>query len=317
MITRPKGALSWAVSLLALAVTATAQTPPQPQPAPQSAFAALISIYLARDASGHSPSVDDIAGIAALNPPPESNAVHEAVPLLLKALADPDVPLHTFALTALTGLQAQPTAPPAQPNVPQPPPGPLYYKPEIAKQLAPIIPQIAAHLADDAQSDRLLAANVLGGFTPDPPAAVFPPLIAYLKRDDAISQVGFVVVTDLLQLGVTDEVATAITRYLARRDQTSESRSNLADLIASNPHQSQAINHSLLAYLDSDDNSLRARVILSLPQMDLAPGDFATAQSRVNILATNPNENLQVINAAKSVTGCWTAVKMVSGCPVY
>jgi hypothetical protein len=293
-------------------------TQPQPAPQPQSPFAALISIYLTRDASGHSPTADDISAMATLTPTPAPDAVREAIPLLLKALDNPDIPLHTFALTALTGLQTPATTTPTQtPTLPGAPPPPLNYKPEIARLLAPIVPQISTHLTEDSQPDRLLTAAILGGFTPDPPAAVFPPLIAFLKRDDAISPVGLAVVTALLQLGPSDDSVTAITRYLRRPDQTSDSRTNLTDLIASNPHQSQAINKALLTYLDTDDNSLRARVILSLPQLDLAPEQFRDMQSYVLQLTANTSENLQVITAAKAVSPCWTAVKMPTGCPVY
>ena len=176
------------------------------QPAPQSPFAALISIYLARDASGHSPTPDDISAMATLTPAPAPDAVREAIPLLLKALDNPDIPLHTFALTALTGLQTPATATPTQTaTLPGAPPPPLNYKPEIARLLAPIVPQISTHLTEDSQPDRLLTATILGGFTPDPTPTVFPPLIAFLKRDDAISPVGLAVVTALLQLGPTDD----------------------------------------------------------------------------------------------------------------
>ena len=42
---------------------------------------------------------------------------------------------------------------------------------------------------------------LLGGFTPDPPASVYAPLLAFLKRDDAPGPIGLAVVTDLLQIG--------------------------------------------------------------------------------------------------------------------
>ena len=82
-------------------------------------------------------------------------------------------------------------------------------------------------------------------------------------------------------------------------------------------HQSQTLNKSLLNYINSDDDSLRARVILSLPQLDLAADVFADMQSRVSVLAANTSENLQVVTAAKAVTGCWSETKMTSGCPKY
>ncbi len=100
----------------------------------------------------------------------------------------------------------------------------------------------------------MLTATILGGFTPDPPTAVYPPLLAYLKRDDAIGPVGLAVVSDLLQIApVNDATADAITRYLRRSDQTSDSRANLADMIATKPNQSQAVNKALLVISTPDE----------------------------------------------------------------
>jgi hypothetical protein len=289
-------------------------------PSPQSPFAGLIAEFLHRDANGHSPTPEEISGMASLQPPPDAASIAEAMPYLLKALADPDIPLHTFALTAIAGLLTIPPAPAGtDPNAPVASAGPAIYKPEVAKVLTPYIPQIASHLtSEEAPSNRLLTTTILGGFTPDPPAVVYAPLLAYLKRDDAIGPVGLAVVSDLIQFGPpSDDTATAIARFLRRSDQTSDSRANLADLIATSANQSQTLNKSLLLYLDSDDNSLRARVILSLPQLDLAPDVFADTKSRVEQLAGNSSENLQVITAAKSVATCWTSTRMASGCPTY
>jgi hypothetical protein len=126
------------------------------------------------------------------------------------------------------------------------------------------------------------------------------------------------VVQDLLQLGpLTPDTATALSTYLRRSDQTADSRANLIDAIAASSNQSQSLNKTLLVFLDSDDPSLRARVILSLPQMDLAPDVFADTKSRIDTLAANDQENPQIIRAAKAVSPCWTAVHMATGCPVY
>ena len=288
--------------------------------APKSPFAGLIAEYLRRDANGHSPSADEISAMAALQPQPDAASIAEAMPYLLKALANPDIPLHSFALTAIAGLQSPTTEPVAAlpADVPAPPAPPLY-KGDVAKVLAPYIPQIASHLTnEESQQNRLLVATILGGFTPNPPTTVYGPLLAYLKRDDAIGPVGQSVVSDLLQIApVSDDTAEAIAHYLRRSDQNSDSRANLADMIASKPNQSQAVNKVLLQYLFSDDNSLRARVILSLPQLDLSADVFADTKSRIDRIASDPSENLQVVTAAKSVTTCWTAIKMASGCPVY
>jgi hypothetical protein len=260
----------------------------------------------------------------------------ELLPLLAKALSAPDVAIRQYGLAMLIGMQSlpdpvvvAPVAAPAEGVAPAPAPvtvtvkgsvasGPAAYKGDIAKALAPAIPGIGARLTDDDPDNRGLAATVLGGFAPDPPAAVFAPLLAYLKRDDAAGPVGLAVVTDLLQFGrLSDDTAAAISRYLRRPDQSTAERTELVETIASQSNQSQAVNKTLLGYLDSDDAGLRARVILSLPQLDLAPDLFAATRTRVTDLSAGGQDSLPVVNAAKAVAGCWTAVKMTSGCPVY
>jgi len=308
--------LATTLTLILSTVPAPAQSPPAPQP--KTPFAGLIAAYLTREADGHSPTQDEIAAMASLKPAPDAASVAEAMPLLLKALDSSDTPLRTFALTAITGLEQPPGG-----TVAEPPPStssavPNVFPPAIAHSLSPYIAQLAVHLVEESEANRLLTATLLGGFSPDPPAPVYPPLVAYLKRDDAVSPVGLAVVTDLLNLGpISATTADAVSRYLRRPDQTADSRANLADLIPSAPNQSQAVNKTLLLYLNSDDDSLRARVLLSLPQLDLAPDVFADAKARVEQLAANPNENLQVVTAAKAVAPCWTAPKMPTGCPAY
>jgi len=301
-----------------LAMSGIRQQSQSETPAPKSPFAGLIAEYLRRDTSGHSPTPEEIAAMDSLQPPPDAASISEAMPYLLKALASSDVPMRTFALTAISGLQS-PVAESASGDGNVKPNMPAQFKPDMTKVLTPYIPQIAAHLtSEDGKENRLLVAAILGGFTPNPPSAVYPPLLAYLKRDDAISPVGQAVVADLIQLGpANDDTAAAITRYIRRTDHTPDSRSNLADTIASAPNQSQAVDRALLFYLDSDDSSLRARVILSLPQLDLSPEVFADTKARVERIAIDPSENLQVVTAAKSISPCWTGPKMTSVCPVY
>ncbi|ADW68557.1 hypothetical protein [Granulicella tundricola] len=289
--------------LLAAATLASAQEAPKPGPLAWS-FAELLS----RSSNGHSPTQDEIAAAGQVTA--NAAALREALPLILKALENPDEPVRAYALTTLVSLEA-----PADPATPA---APIAYKSEFQKILTPAIPKIAAHLTDESQGDRILTAAILGGFSPDPPASIYPPLFAYLKRDDGVGTVGQAVVEDILQLGpIHDDAAAAIISYLHRPDQTSDSRSNLVEAIATHPFQSQSVNKVLLGYLDSDDPSLRARLILSLPQLDLAPDVFTETRERVTQLTANDQESLAVVNAAKSVATCWTAVKMASGCPVY
>lgn len=292
------------VFAVALAGRASAQDAP-------ATLAARTAAVLQRESSGHSPTDDDINSATQQTATPDQ--LREALPNLLKLLALPDAPARTYALSVLIALQA-PAEKSPDPN--QPPP-PASYSADTTRVLAPAIPEIAKHLTDEAIPNPSLTANVLGGFVRDTPPAVFPPLYAYLQRDGAIAGVGFEVVQDLLQLGpLSMNSAVAIGRYLRRRDQTPGSRANLVDAISGTTNQSQPLNKTLLEYLDSDDASLRARLILSLPQLDLAPDVFADARSRVNTLAENANESLPVTNAAKAITTCWTAPR-TPNCPAY
>jgi hypothetical protein len=257
------------------------------------------------------------------------------VPLLAKALGDSDVAVRQYGLAMLVGMQslpdpvvAAPAAAPANGIAPVAAApvtakgpgatGPATYKSEVAKALVPAIPAIGMRLSDDDPDNRQLAATVLGGFAPDPPTIVSSLLLGYLKRDDAVGAVGLAVVSDLFQFGkVSNDTAAAIVRYLRRPDQTAAARSELVEAIASQTNQSQVVNKGLLAYLDSDDAELRARVILSLPQLDLAPDVFTETKARIADIAAGGQDSLQVVNAAKSVSGCWTTVKMATGCPMY
>jgi hypothetical protein len=317
-----------ATAILLMAIPCAAQTPP---------LAARVNEVLNRLDSGHSPSADDIAAIQSLDPAPDAPAVAEALPAIRKALASHDGDVRSYALTLLTALEAAPVAPAAPPQrdftaaipreqAPKPDQPPAittaHYPPAVAAVLTPAIPEIAAHLTDDSQANRLLTTAILAGFIPNPPTAVYPPLLAFLHRDAAIGPTGAEVVADLLTLGpITAETATTVANYLNRRDQTSSTRSSLVDSIANKPYQSLEINQALLAYLNSDDNSLRARVILSLPQLELSPETFTELKNRISELAAidpaSGQENLQVITAAKAVTSCWRSIRMTSGCPNY
>ena len=279
-------------------------------------LAPRIAEVLHRASNGHSPAPEEIAPMATISQPAAPD-LEACVPLLLKALENTDASVRTYALTTLTGLQTTDAPPEAPTSLPGTPPASAY-KPEVSLLLAPAIPRLAAHLTEESPTNRALTASVLGGFSAAPPPSIFPPLYAFLKRDDAIGPIGLAVVSDLLQLGpISADTATAVAHFIRRSDQTPDSRANLADLIATKPNQSQSLNKSLLAYLDSDDPSLRARLILSLPQLDLAPDVFADTRARISQLAENTGENLQVINASKSVASCWTATRMLTGCPAY
>ncbi len=269
--------------------------------------------------NGNTPSQQEIVA-AANQPQPEKDDLHIALPLVLKALDSTDRDVLAFTLFTLSGLEVMPEKP-AGVKGPEPPPSAPsigIYKGYVATELAPAIPKIAAHLTDEAEMNRGTTVTILQGFAPNPPASVYPPLLDYLKRDDAISVTGEAVVGALLCFGAPrQDVAGAIEGYLGRSDQTARSRADLIDVVALAPYQSQAVNGALLGYLDSDDASVRARLILSLPQLDLSPEVFADTKAKVSILAANQGESLPVINAAKAVLGCWTGPKMPTPCPVY
>jgi hypothetical protein len=283
---------------------------------------------LQRSASGHSPTTEEIQaveGAPGLTDPAVAKAL---VPLLTQALANSDAAMRGYALAMLVGMQSLPEAPAADGTVPAPATkaapgttptaGPAAYKADVAEALVPAVAAIAARLTDDDPQNRGLTATVLGGFSPDPPPAVYPPLLTYLKRDDATGAVALAVVTDLLQIGpVSDETAAEIARYLRRTDLTPDAQANLVEAIAGRPNQNQAVDKALLSYLDSDDANLRARVILSLPQLNLAPELFADTKARVAGIASGGQDSLADVNAAKAVARCWTQVKMTTGCPQY
>ena len=290
------------------------------QTAPQPTLATRLSEVLSRDQNGHSPTDEDLNSALTIKPSAGADEVSAALPLLKQALVSHDAPVRTYALNLLAGLenpdnQADPAAPAA--DAPAVPPAPLL-KPPVAAALASALPQITACLTDDVPTNRVLASSILGGFAGNSPASVYAPLYAFLKRDDAIGPVGTTVVADLLVLApLSPESEAAIARYIHRSDQTPDSQANLVDAIGTSPNQTQTLNKSMLSFLAADDPNLRARVILSLPALDLAPDVFADTRTRVAQLVDNSSENLQVVNAAKAVAPCWTSTKMTSGCPTY
>ena len=297
----------------------------------QPPFVAQITDMLKQGGSGHSPTSDEIMAVESESGLTNGQTAQTLEPLLKRALTDPDAAMRQYGLAMLVGVQTLPESPAAapgaaasagaavKPNKMSPAqPVPAVFQADVARAIAPLIPLIGARLTDEDPQNRELAATDLGGFAPNPPASVYIPLLDFLKRDDAVGPVGLAVVVDLLQIGpVNDDTAAAITRYLRRSDQTIDSRSNLVEAIAGKPNQSQAVDKALLGYLDSDDDSLRSRVILSLPAFDLPPDVFAQMKTRVSDIASGGQDSLQVVNAAKSVAGCWTQVKMATGCPVY
>jgi hypothetical protein len=325
-----------AVGLLGFSVgTGLAQDADQ---ASQPTVAAQMADMLGRAGSGHSPTADEIRAVEGLPGLTDAKVAKELEPLMEKALANPDAAVRGYGLAMLVGMQSLPdvatdgsgagaaspvAAPASAPNATKngsltATAGPAAYKGDVGKVLAPLAPAIGKELTDDDPDNRLMAANALGGFTPDPPAAVYAALLSFLKRDDAIGAVGVAVVGDLLQMGpLSDDKASAIVQYLRRSDQTPDAQANLVEAIAAKPYQNKIVDKAVVSYMDADDASLRARVILSLPALDLSSDTFTDTKAKVDGIASGGQENPQVVSAAKAVTGCWTQVKMTAGCPVY
>jgi hypothetical protein len=325
-----------AATFLLLALTVAplrAQDDAAPQ---QPSLAAQLSSMLHRESDGHSPTPEEIQTVEGLPGVTDPAAANALVPLLTKALGDSDQSIRAYALAMLVGMQALPD-PPAAPAAASsdaaapaaPPPaqggtaailaasGPAVYKPEVTKALLPLIPAIAAKLTDDSTDNRGLAATVLTGFGANAPASVFAALTGFLRRDDAASSTGVSVVSALLQMGTPSaETATAIARFLGRPDLNTDLKADLVETITGKPNQNQAVDKALTGYLDADDAGLRSRVILSLPKLDLSPDTFAAVKARVANIADGGQDALPVVTAAKSVTGCWTQVRMPSGCPL-
>ena len=307
---------------------------PQTNP-PEISLASQLTTMLHRNAGGHSPTEEEIRAVETESGVSDPKLAREAAPFLLASLSSADSAMRGYGLAALIGMQIAPDSESAteperasqrshvvdgnannHSQRAQTAPSTAAFEATVADVLAPLVPAIAARLIDDNPDNRSLAATVLGGFAATPPATIFPPLYGYLRRDDAIGQTGLTVVSDLLQLGhVSPQTASAVGKYLRRPDQTLAARTDLLEMIAAKPEQSQAVNQALVSYLDSDDEGLRSRVILSLPQLDLSPEVFAHFKARVAELAASNQDSLQVSNAAKAVTTCWTAVRITQGCP--
>lgn len=326
------------VLFLLTACMATAMLPAQGVADQSSAaYPASWADLLHRAGNGHSPTPEEIAAAGSPVTQPDGKSVKAAVPLIRNALAYPDAQVRAFALAALIGLQVPPTSAEEKPVTPigdqaapqaavqavvgpksdAPTAPPTAFRLDIAVALAPILPELGKELTDDVSTNRILAATALSGFASKPPDGIDVPLLAYLRRDDGTGPVGVAVVDDLLLLGpLSTEAASGIIRYLRRTDQTADTRSSLIESVAGHSNQNQSVDQALVAYLSTDDPAVRARLILSLPQLDLAPDVFADTRSRVSILAADDQENPQVIRAAKAVVPCWTATRMSTGCPV-
>jgi HEAT repeat protein len=260
---------------------AQTQTPPSSLPS-------LLSEVVSRANSGNNSSAfDAVMQLAeAIGKAPLSD-IKEVLPEILNAMDDKKPAVRTLALTALVAVENRPSN-------------------DALPLLEPELPRIAAHLTDEDHSIRSATTTVLGGFLNKPPDTIFPPLIAYLSRPDAISTVGSSVVFDLVRLGPQrPDVIAAVTAFINRGDQTQSCLINSIDAIAHAASQSEAINLTLLHHLDSPNPAIRIALIRDLPELELSPATFTTTQSRLRVIASDEKEPEAVRLAASVVLPCW------------
>ena len=187
--------------------------------------------------------------------------------------------------------------------------------------LDPYVPAIASHLTDPDQRIRGGTVVVLGSFI-QPPDTVYHPLIAYLRRDDAITAVGSSVVFELVRIGVTHpdglraDVEDAVIAYLNRADQTPEILEETIQSIAVGAFQSQRLDIAVLPFIDAPDPILRASTIEDLPQLTLPEQNFIAAKVHLQTIAANSNEPQKVRDAANKILSCWVNDRH-KPCPIF
>jgi HEAT repeat protein len=183
--------------------------------------------------------------------------------------------------------------------------------------LEPEIPRIAAHLTDDDTHIRSTTASVLGGFVIKPPDAVFAPLIAFLKRDDAVGPVGSSVVFDLVRLGPQHAgVANAVIAFLSRPDQTTECLVGSIDAVAHAQTHSEEIDTAVAHGLDIPKPAVRIAVIHDLPELQLPDDVFVATQTRLRQIAASDQEDPAVRAAANTILPCWVNDRH-KACPAF
>jgi hypothetical protein len=171
--------------------------------------------------------------------------------------------------------------------------------------LNPSIPAIAAHLTDPDQRERSTAVLALGSFG-SPINEAFPPMIAYLKRDDAITTIGSGIVFVLAARGSQQpDVEDAIIAYLNRPDQTTSELKNSIQAIAVQNAQSQRLALAILPFVDAADPTLSASTIRNLPRQTFPEPSFLLAKAHLQAIAADPTQPKIVRDAAADILPCW------------
>jgi HEAT repeats len=218
--------------------------------------------------------------------------LRESVPTILQSVESPDPTIRRVALIAVlamnqrSGLENLRTG-------------------KMPIFLNPYIPAIAAHLTDPDPSVRGTAVLALGSFG-SPINDAFPPMIAYLKRDDATTTIGSAIVFVLAaRVGQRSDVEDAIIAYLKRPDQTTSELRDSIQAIALQNAQSQRLALAILPFVDASDPTLSASTILNLPHQTFPEPSFLTAKAHLQAIAADPTQPKVVRDAAADILPCW------------
>ncbi len=268
----------------------------QAHPQAPTSLATLLQECIDRAQTGDSSaSFNAVLNLAeALGKAPLSD-VKDVLPAIMQAVDNKNPAIRTLALNSIVAIQSR-----SNPD--------RTLRGDALPLLEPEVPRIASHLIDEDTHIRSTTANVLGGFGPKPPDTVFPPLIAYLKREDAVSPVGSSIVFELVRLDPQrPAVATAIIVFLDRPDQTTDCLTSSIDAIAHAPIQNETINAGIVRNIDPPRPPVvRVATIRDLPELQLSNDVFTTTQAHLRQIASNEKEDPTVRTAANSILPCWT-----------
>jgi HEAT repeat protein len=218
--------------------------------------------------------------------------LRESVPTILQSVEDPDPTIRSVALIAVLAMNQRLILENLRTG-------------NMPIFLNPSIPAIAAHLTDPDQSVRGTAVLALGSFG-SPINDAFPPMIAYLKRDDATTTIGSAIVFVLAaRVGQRSDVEDAIIAYLKRPDQTTSELRDSIQAIALQNAQSQRLALAILPFVDASDPTLSASTILNLPHQTFPEPSFLTARAHLQAIAADPTQPKIVRDAAAEILPCW------------
>jgi hypothetical protein len=220
--------------------------------------------------------------------------LRESVPTILQSVESPDPTIRSVALIAVVAMNQRLILESLRTG-----------ERKMLILLNPSIPAIAAHLTDPDQRVRSTAVLALGSFG-SPINEAFPPMIAYLKRDDAITTIGSAIVFDLAARGSQrPDVEDAIIAYLNRPDQTTSELKNSIQAIAVQNAQSQRLALAILPFVDASDPTLSASTIRNLPSQTFPEPSFLLAKAHLQAIAVDPTQPKLVRDAAADILPCW------------